>query len=114
MKTKPTKARNNAHPDADARYWRLPAVMTYTGRSSSAIYRDATFPKPIKLGPKTSAWIAEEVRAWCEQRDAVAEAGRAEAAAQARALIAARRARAEERQRGAEQRAEAAEAKVAA
>lgn len=99
MTTKPTKARNNAHPDAAARYWRLPAVMTYTGRSSSAIYRDPTFPKPIKLGLKTSAWIAEEVRAWCEQRDAAAEAGRAEAAEQARVLIAARRARAEERKR---------------
>lgn len=113
MTTKPKKTRN-PHPDANARYWNLPAVMTYTGRSSSAIYRDLSFPKPIKLGPKTSVWIAEEVRAWCEQREAEAEASRAAAAAQARALIAARRARSEERQRSAEQRAAEAEAKVAA
>lgn len=30
---------------------------------------DPTFPKPIKIGPNTSVWIAAEVIAWCEQRE---------------------------------------------
>lgn len=69
MKRKPTPPQR---PDPDARYWRLPAVVAYTGRSKSRIYDDPTFPKPIKLGPNTSAWIAEEVRAWCAAREAEA------------------------------------------
>ena len=60
MKRKPTPPQR---PDPDARYWRLPAVVAYTGRSKSRIYDDPTFPKPIKLGPNTSAWIAPRGRA---------------------------------------------------
>ncbi|WP_374474304.1 helix-turn-helix transcriptional regulator [Arenimonas sp.] len=60
-------------PDAEAKFWRLPAVMAYTQRSKTAIYRDTTFPKPVKLGPNTSAWLAAEVRAWCDQRAAQRE-----------------------------------------
>jgi prophage regulatory protein len=89
-----TQPQTKHTPDAAARYWRLPAVKTYTGRSRSAIYRDTTFPKPIKLGPNTSAWIAEEVRAWCEQRDAEAVAARAEPHPRAALMLAAKRARA--------------------
>ena len=61
------------HPDPTARYWRLPAVILFTGRSRSAIYRDQSFPRPIKLGPNTSAWLAEDVRAWCDAREAEAQ-----------------------------------------
>ncbi len=64
-------------PDENARYWRLPAVITYTGRSRTAIYRDPTFPRPIKIAPNTAAWIAAEIIRWCESREA--EAGRAAA-----------------------------------
>ncbi len=28
------------------------------------------FPKPVKLGPNTAAWLAEEVEAWLRQRAA--------------------------------------------
>ena len=66
--------KNPQRPDADARYWRLPAVIAYTGRSRSRVYGDPTFPKPIKLGPNTSAWLRSEVEAWCLAREA--EAGR--------------------------------------
>lgn len=51
-------------PDDQAKFWRLPAVIKFTQRSRSAIYRDATFPRPVKLGPNTSAWLVDEVRAW--------------------------------------------------
>lgn len=57
-------------PDEAAKFWRLPAVLKRTQRSKSAIYRDTTFPRPVKLGPNTSAWIAAEVEAWCESRAA--------------------------------------------
>lgn len=56
-------------PDASARYWRLPAVLAYTQRSRSAIYADPAFPKPVKLGPNTSAWVASEVIDWCTTRE---------------------------------------------
>lgn len=55
-------------PDSDANFWRLPAVKKFTQRSRSAIYRDPTFPKPVKLGPNTVAWVASEVRSWSEAR----------------------------------------------
>lgn len=64
------RVKNPQRPDLDARYWRLPAVTAYTGRSRSRIYGDTTFPKPIKIGANTSAWIAAEVRAWCDAREA--------------------------------------------
>ena len=59
-------------PDPYARYWRLPAVVVYTGRCRSRIYGDPTFPKPIRLGPNTSAWLRSEVEAWCLAREAAA------------------------------------------
>lgn len=65
-------SRNTPAPDPAARYWRLPAVCAYTQRSRSSIYRDATFPKPIKIGPNTSAWLADDVRAWCDAREKAA------------------------------------------
>jgi prophage regulatory protein len=61
------------NPDDQAKFWRLPTVMAYVQRSRAAIYKDATFPRPVKLGPNTSAWVAEEVRAWAAAR--VAERG---------------------------------------
>lgn len=61
--------RNVPRPDPSARFWRLPAVLAYTQRSRSRIYADATFPRPLKLGPNTSAWIAAEVIAWCTARE---------------------------------------------
>lgn len=52
---------------------KLPDVIKLTGLSSSSVYRLASngeFPKPIKLtaGGRSSAWIAEEVNQWVEER----------------------------------------------
>ncbi len=44
---------------------RLPDVRRATGQSTSAIYRNCAaglMCPPVKLGPKTSAWILHEVR----------------------------------------------------
>lgn len=64
----PAKPNAVPKPDAAATFWRLPAVLAYTQRSRSAIYRDPTFPRPVRLAPNTSAWVAAEVKNWCEQR----------------------------------------------
>jgi prophage regulatory protein len=50
---------------------RLPRVRTYTGLSRSEIYRRVsagTFPKPVKLGERASAWPSHEITAWIESR----------------------------------------------
>lgn len=89
-----TKTKTKHIPDPAARYWRLPAVLTYTGRSRSAIYRDPTFPRPIPLSANTSGFLSSQVIAWCEQRDAEAAAARTEPNPRASLMLAAKRARA--------------------
>lgn len=49
------------------RLLRLPDVQTMTGLGRSTIWKragDGTFPKPVKLGPRTTAWVAAEVEQW--------------------------------------------------
>jgi prophage regulatory protein len=51
--------------------YRLPAVITITGKGGSTIYRDikdGTFPRPIKLGPQTSGWKKSDIDRWIAQR----------------------------------------------
>lgn len=46
---------------------RLPEVKRRTGKGRSQIYRGiarGTFPKPIKLGERASAWLEHEISAW--------------------------------------------------
>lgn len=50
------------------RLLKLPEVESITGKSRSSIYGDPTFPRPIKIGPRASAWIESEVTAWIEAR----------------------------------------------
>jgi prophage regulatory protein len=50
---------------------RLPAVMGRTGLSRSEIYRRVaagTFPRPVKLGERASAWASNEVTQWVNDR----------------------------------------------
>ncbi|MFC3815017.1 helix-turn-helix transcriptional regulator [Lysobacter sp. GCM10012299] len=55
--------------------------MERTGLSSSEIYRRiaaGTFPAPVKIGARCSAWQAAEVDAWIADRIAALDAkGRA-------------------------------------
>ena len=49
---------------------RLPDVRRKTGLSRSAIYRrvaDGTFPAPVKIGMRSSAWAGNEIDAWIAQ-----------------------------------------------
>ncbi len=50
---------------------RLPRVRTRVGLSRSELYRRialGTFPAPIKLGERVSAWNAAEVDRWIVDR----------------------------------------------
>lgn len=49
------------------RLLRLPEVQRMTGMGRSTIWRRAregSFPQPVKLGPRTTAWVAAEVEGW--------------------------------------------------
>lgn len=49
------------------RLMRLPEVITLTSLGRSTVWdraRRGTFPKPVKLGPRTTAWHAAEVELW--------------------------------------------------
>lgn len=50
---------------------RLPRVLATIGLSRSTLYnriKEGTFPAPITIGPRSVAWIAEEVEAWIKGR----------------------------------------------
>ena len=50
---------------------RRPEVEAKTGLSRSTIYekmKSGTFPKPVKLGPRSVGWLETEVDAWLEER----------------------------------------------
>lgn len=53
------------------RILRLPAVSRKAGKSRSSIYagiKEGTFPRPIKLGPRSVGWLEEEIDDWIRQR----------------------------------------------
>ena len=50
---------------------KLPEVVALTRRSRSRIYADmerGAFPKPVKLGPRSIAFVESEVRDWLNAR----------------------------------------------
>jgi prophage regulatory protein len=54
-----------------SRLVRIKEVEAICGLKRASIYnavRLGTFPKPIKIGGRASAWIKQEVEAWVEQR----------------------------------------------
>ncbi len=57
-------------------FWRLPEVKAYTGRSRSAIYADASFPRRIKIG-STACWRVIEVKAWAQAQINASRGGEA-------------------------------------
>lgn len=44
--------------------------MQLTGMGRSAIYRDPTFPKQIKIGERMVAWAEDEVLDWMAEKKA--------------------------------------------
>lgn len=54
----------------EIQFIRLKEVLTISGRSRSSIYeaiKKGTFPKPVKLHGRSSAWIRCEVEQWAVQ-----------------------------------------------
>ena len=50
---------------------RISDVRRLTGLSDSAIYRGVqrgTFPRPLKLSERSSAWVEGEIREWIASR----------------------------------------------
>lgn len=47
---------------------KLDQVMSKTGRGKTSIYTDPTFPKAIKIGARSVAWIEREIDEWVAQR----------------------------------------------
>lgn len=59
---------------------RLPEVIRRTALSRTAIYRAiaaGTFPRPVKLTERASAWSAAEVERWIAERIAMRDRERA-------------------------------------
>lgn len=52
-------------------------VIQKTGMTVSQLYAamsEGRFPKPVKIGRKSVAWIESELETWCEQRIAERDA----------------------------------------
>jgi prophage regulatory protein len=50
---------------------RLPDVKAVTGLSKSSLYaliRANNFPAPVRLGPRTVAWVRSEIKQWAAER----------------------------------------------
>jgi len=48
-------------------FLRMPAVEARTGLKRPTIYALAAagkFPKPVKIGPRASAWVMAEIQDW--------------------------------------------------
>lgn len=62
------------------KFLRLPRIIADYGLSRSSLYElmeTGEFPKPIKLGKRSVAWLAAEVDSWANSR---VEASRGKAA----------------------------------
>ena len=44
----------------------IPAVIPVSKSTWWAGVANGRFPKPVKLGPRTTAWRAADIRAFCE------------------------------------------------
>jgi prophage regulatory protein len=62
----------------EERLLKLAEVMEITALGRASIYQQVkrgTFPKPIKLGRRSTAWPASEIQAWIRDRIAARNAG---------------------------------------
>ncbi|MFO0037999.1 MAG: helix-turn-helix transcriptional regulator [Synechococcaceae cyanobacterium] len=58
-------------PAHDRRLLRLPEVRQKVGLSRSAIYKlisEGQFPRQVAIGPRTVAWVQEDLERWIEER----------------------------------------------
>ena len=58
-------------PDSAIKFLRLPSVCERTGLSRTQVYRleaEGKFPRRVKLGLSTSAWVESEIQGWAAAR----------------------------------------------
>lgn len=61
---------NNTHRKP-RRFLKIKTVSEQVAKSTSAIYADVAagkFPAPVKIGPRASAFLSDEVEAWMEEQ----------------------------------------------
>jgi prophage regulatory protein len=69
---------NPVAPAIPEKMLRLPAVSEAVGFQRSAIYariQNGTFPAPIKIGKRASAWPASAIQAWIQAQIRGASSG---------------------------------------
>lgn len=62
---------NSTPEDFPIQFIRLPEVLAMVGLSRMTIYRMVAsdqFPRQVKLGANSVAWVKSEVLAWCQDR----------------------------------------------
>ena len=62
---------NNKYQTGPLTLLRLPEVCRRTGKKRSSLYRDivaGSFPAPVKVGERASAWVDGEISAWVAAR----------------------------------------------
>jgi prophage regulatory protein len=67
------RGRSVRNTPVEKKLYRMNELIAVVGRCRAAIYRDVRnqmFPKPIRLGPNSVAWLVKEVDGWLEQRAA--------------------------------------------
>ena len=55
----------------NTKFLRLPDVMEQVVYKKSTIYemiKEGTFPAPVHLGPRLTAWVESEVQQWMQER----------------------------------------------
>jgi len=53
------------------KFLRLPSLIEKIGGSRSWIYQEISegrFPRPVKIGKRSSAWVESEIDEWIQQR----------------------------------------------
>lgn len=57
------------------RLLKLKDVLERTGKSTTCVYTDPSFPRPVKIGQRSSAWVEHEINDWIAARIADRDLG---------------------------------------
>lgn len=57
--------------ESPEKFLRLPQVKAMTGLGRTRVYRligEGAFPRPVRLGPQSVAWLQSEIESWMQGR----------------------------------------------
>jgi len=69
---------NAAQIPDEVEFIKIAEVRKITGMGTSFIYErmmEGTFPKQVKLGPRSVVWVKSEVQAWAQAKITAARGG---------------------------------------